>query len=204
MIIKNIENKIKLAGIVSVTSLVVSLVIVILALSYAHKSAMMERKKIYILDGPTPLTASQTDMELNLEIEARNQIEIFHQYFFTLPPDDKYIQRNIEKAMYLADESALKQYNTLREQGFYSSILSSSAMLTIMTDSILIDMTNHSFMYYGIQRIERPSSILRRQLVTSGKFTRVTRSDNNPHGLLITNWRTETNKDIEYKVKKTI
>lgn len=204
MMIKNIENKIKLAGIVSITSLVISMVIAICSLSYSHKSAVTERKKIYILDGATPLTASQTDMELNLEIEAKNHIEIFHQLFFTLPPDDKYIQRNIEKAMYLADESALKQYNTLREQGFYSSILSSSAMLTIMTDSILVDMNTYSFKYYGIQRIERPSSVLKRQLVTSGKFQKVTRTDNNPHGLLITNWRTETNNDIEYKVKKTI
>lgn len=131
MMIKNLENKIKLSGIVSIGSLLTSLIIVGMVLSYAHKSAMIERKKIYILDGATPLTASQSDVELNLEIEAKAHIELFHQLFFTLPPDDKYMHRNIEKAMYLADESALKQYNTLNEQGFYSSILSSSAILPL-------------------------------------------------------------------------
>lgn len=204
MLIKNIENKIKLSGIVSIASLLTSLIIVGMVLSYAHKSAMIERKKIYILDGSTPLTASQSDMELNLDIEARAHIELFHQLFFTLPPDDKYMRRNIEKAMYLADESALKQYNTLSEQGFYSSILSSSAILTIMTDSIVIDKETHSFKYYGVQRIERPTSILKRQLITSGSFEENMRTDNNPHGLLITKWRTELNKDLEYIVKKTI
>lgn len=203
MLIKNLENEIKLAGIISLSSLLISVVIVGLALSYAYKSALEERKKIYILDGATPLQASQTDMELNLEIEAKSQIEMFHQLFFTLPPDEKYIERNVSKASYLADESVLKQYNTLKEQGFYNSILSSSAMLTIMTDSIVIDMETFSFVYYGVQRIERPSSILKRQLITSGKFQKIVRSDNNPHGLLITDWRTELNKDLEYKTKKT-
>jgi conjugative transposon TraK protein len=204
MMIKNLENKIKLAGIVSIGSFLVSLIIVGMVLSYAHKSAMIERKKIYILDGATPLTASQSDVELNLEIEAKAHIELFHQLFFTLPPDDKYMHRNIEKAMYLADESALKQYNTLNEQGFYSSILSSSAILTIMTDSIVIDNETQGFTYYGVQRIERPTSILKRQLITSGYFQTSMRSDNNPHGLIITKWRTELNRDLEYTVKKTI
>ena len=46
------------------------------------------------------------------------------------------------------------------------------------------------FMYYGKQRIERRTSILTRELVTAGQLKRVPRTDNNPHGLLITNWRT--------------
>ena len=57
------------------------------------------------------------------------------------------------------------------------------------------------FMYYGQQRIERRTSILTRELVTAGQLKRVPRTDNNPHGLLITNWRTLMNKDIEQKNK---
>lgn len=202
MLIKKIEDKIKLAGIVSIASILASLIIVIFSLFYTYQSARNERKQIYILSGEIPLTASQTDMEVNFEIEAKNHIENFHQLFFTLPPDNVYMKKNIAKAMYLADESALKQYNTLVEQGFYNSILSNSAILTIMTDSIVIDLNNKSFMYYGVQRIERPSSILKRQLVTSGYIQQSIRTDNNPHGLLITQWRTELNKDIEYRPKK--
>lgn len=202
MLIKKIEDKIKLAGIISIASILASLIIVIVSLFYTYQSARNERKQIYILSGEIPLTASQTDMEVNFEIEAKNHIENFHQLFFTLPPDNVYMKKNIAKAMYLADESALKQYNTLVEQGFYNSILSNSAILTIMTDSIVIDLNNKSFMYYGVQRIERPSSILKRQLVTSGFIQQSIRTDNNPHGLLITQWRTELNKDIEYRPKK--
>ena len=34
-----------------------------------------------------------------------------------------------------------------------------------------------------------------------GQLKRVPRTENNPHGLLIVNWRTLLNKDIEQKTK---
>ena len=37
----------------------------------------------------------------------------------------------------------------------------------------------------------------------AGHLKRVPRTDNNPHGLLITNWRTLLNKDVEQKTKLT-
>lgn len=46
--------------------------------------------------------------------------------------------------MYLIDDSGLKQYNNLKEKGYFNTILASSATVTIMTDSIKIDMNNLS------------------------------------------------------------
>ena len=57
------------------------------------------------------------------------------------------------------------------------------------------------FIYYGRQRIERRTSILYRSLITAGKLKRIPRSPNNPHGLLIINWRTLKNQDIEEQAK---
>ena len=120
---------------------------------------------------------------------------------FTLAPDDKYIKYTMDKAMYLVDETGLAQYNTLKEKGFYSNIMGTSAVFSIFCDSIKFDKEKMEFMYYGKQRIERRTSILTRELVTAGQLKRVPRTDNNPHGLLITNWRTLMNKDIEQKNK---
>lgn len=77
-----------------------------------------ERKKIYVLDGDVPLSATHTPQEINIEIEAKAHIQSFHSYFFTLPPDDEYINYTLEKAMYLIDESGLKQKNALQEKDF--------------------------------------------------------------------------------------
>ena len=128
-------------------------------------------------------------------------MENFHHLFFTLAPDDKYIKYTMDKAMYLVDETGLAQYNTLKERGFYNNIMGTSAVFSIYCDSINFDPQKMEFKYYGRQRIERRTSILTRELVTAGQLKRVPRTDNNPHGLLIVNWRTLLNKDIEQKTK---
>ena len=133
--------------------------------------------------------------------EIRRYIENFHHLFFTLAPDDKYIKYTMDKAMYLVDETGLAQYNTLKEKGFYNNIMGTSAVFSIYCDSINFDPQKMEFKYYGRQRIERRTSILTRELVTAGQLKRVPRTDNNPHGLLIVNWRTLLNKDIEQKTK---
>lgn len=202
MIIKNLENKLKLAFTVSALSFAASIVIVISVLAFSFKLVREERQKIYVLDNEVPVLVKQTGIEVNLEVESKSHVNLFHSLFFTLPPDDQFIKHNMEQAMYLIDESGLKQYNNLKEKGFFNTILASSATVTIMPDSILMDMSNMAFEYYGVQRIERETSILKRQLITTGKLRQVPRTENNPHGLIITEWKTVLNKDLEYKAKK--
>ena len=125
-------------------------------------------------------------------------IENFHQYFFNLPPDNDYIKWTVGKAMYMADGTALKQKQALDENGFYSDIISSSAVCTIMCDSINLDEHERKFTYYGTQLIKRRTRDLKRSMVTTGYIETVPRTQNNPHGLMITGWRTIENKDLDY------
>lgn len=203
MVIKNLENKIKLVSIICVSVIVGCIIISVSSIMAATSMVVDAQKKIYVLDGNVPILVNRTTMEETLDVEARSHIEMFHHFFFTLAPDDKYIKYTMEKAMYLVDETGLAQYNTLKEKGFYSNIMGSSAVFSIFCDSIKIDMDKMEFEYYGRQRIERRSNILMRELVTAGNLKRVPRTDNNPHGLLITNWRTLLNKDIEQKNKSS-
>lgn len=130
--------------------------------------------------------------------EIRRYIENFHQYFFNLPPDNDYIKWTVGKAMYMADGTALKQKQALDENGFYSDIISSSAVCTIICDSIQFDEHTRKFNYYGTQIIKRRTRDLRRSMLTTGTIENVPRTQNNPHGLMITNWRTLENKDLDY------
>ena len=125
-------------------------------------------------------------------------IENFHQYFFNLPPDNDYIKWTVGKAMYMADGTALKQKQGLDENGFYSDIISSSAVCTIICDSIQFDEHTRRFNYYGTQIIKRRTRDLKRSMLTTGSIENVPRTQNNPHGLMITNWRTLENKDLDY------
>lgn len=201
MIIKNLENKIKLVLIICSLFLTGCVIISLSSIWTARTMVLDAQQKVYVLDGNVPIMVNRTTMEETTEIEATSHVQMFHHYFFTLAPDDKYIKYTMDKAMYLVDETGLAQYNALKEKGFYNNIMGTSAVFSIFCDSINFNKEKMEFTYYGRQRIERRTSILTRELVTAGQLKRVPRTENNPHGLLITNWRTLLNKDIEQKTK---
>ena len=202
MVIKNLENKIKLTMIVSLMFMTGCIIISVIALFTAKGMVDDAHKKVYVLDSNhVPIMVSQNDMSETLDVEAKSHIELFHHLFFTLAPDDKYIKYTMDKAMYLVDETGLAQYNALKEKGFYNNIMGTSAVFSIFCDSIEFDKDKMHFTYYGRQRIERRTNILMRELITAGDLKRVPRTENNPHGLMITNWRTLLNKDLEQRKK---
>lgn len=202
MIIKNIESKIRLASLLSIGSFITSIVICITVSAYAYKQVVDARKSIYILDNDIPILAKQTNMQMNRPAEYKAAVDLFHSLFFSLTPDDKHIEYQMKRAMYLADESGVLQYNNLKEKGFFNSILSSSSVLTLQTDSITIDQ-NNKFTYYGKQKIDRRSATITRSLITEGVLMDIPRSENNSHGVLITSWKTLENKDLNYVSKNT-
>ena len=97
MLIKNIEQKIKINKAVSLGAIAFAVIIVIAGFFLAYKMIQDSRKSIYILDNGVPVLAKQTDELLNRPVEYKAQIELFHRLFFTLAPDDAYIKENIEK-----------------------------------------------------------------------------------------------------------
>ena len=196
-VLNNIENKIKLVMIISTLFLVGCVVVSLGSILVAKGMVDEAHKKIYVLDGKVPILVKQTDMAETFDVEAKSDIEMFHNFFFTLAPDDEYIQYTMKKAMYLVDETGLAQYNALKEKGFYNNVIGTSTICSIYCDSIKLNTDSMTFTYYGRQLIERRTSILTRQLVTAGNLRKVPRTENNPHGILITNWRTLLNKDLE-------
>ena len=155
--------------------------------------------KIYILAGDQAMEAFASKRKDNVLVEAKSHISLFHIYFFTLDPDDKVIEKNISKALYMADASAKKQYNNLKETGYYANIIAGNISQQISIDSITVDIKAEPYFFhcYGKERIIRPNSIVTRNLITQGYLRNVSRSDHNPHGFLIERWETLENKDIK-------
>ena len=101
MLVKSIEQKIKINKAVSISVILASIVIVIAGLFFSYKIVEDSRKSIYILDNGVPILVKQTDELLNRPVEYKSQVELFHRLFFTLAPDDEYIKKNVEKSLYL-------------------------------------------------------------------------------------------------------
>lgn len=162
------------------------------------------QEKIYILANGKAIEAFASDRKENIPVEARDHIKSFHQYFFTLDPDDKVIQANITKALYLADGSAKREYDNLKENGYYANVIAGNISQQIKIDSIQVSLETYpySFHCYATQSLIRATSIVSRSLVTAGSLRNVSRSDNNPHGFLIERWETLENKDIKIENRK--
>ena len=202
MVIKNLENKIRAdRHRPARLSLWDAVFISVSSIWTARTMVADAHKKVYVLDGNVPILVSQTTMDETLDVEAKSHVEMFHHYFFTLAPDDKYIRYTMEKACTWWTRPDWHNIIRSKRKVLYSNILGTSAVFSIFCDSIRFDAAKMEFTYYGRQRIERRSNILMRELVTAGQLKRVPRTENNPHGLLIVNWRTLLNKDIEQKTK---
>ncbi|MEP6467734.1 MAG: conjugative transposon protein TraK [Parafilimonas sp.] len=170
-----------------------------LVLYKSYELSARVQDKIYILAGDQAMEAFASKRKDNLLVEAKSHIGLFHTYFFTLDPDDKVIERNISRALYMADASAKTQYNNLKETGYYANIISGNISQQITIDSITVNTKSEPYFFhcYGTEKIIRPNSVVTRNLITQGYLRNVSRSDNNPHGFLIERWETMENKDMK-------
>lgn len=195
--VNDLEKKMKLTKTIGILCLVLSVIIVISGFFFSYSLISDARKNIYILDNGVPVLVKQTDYTMNRELEYKSQVDLFHSMFFTIAPDDDYIKNQTKKALYLIDDSGQKEYMSLRESGFYNQIISSNSIVTVVKDSIVLNYENKNFVFYGKEYINRKTQMIERILITQGRYHDIPRTDNNTHGVLLTDWRILDNSDIK-------
>lgn len=197
--LKNIDTAFKHIRVFSLALILTCAFICCYTVYKSFQLITQTQERIYILSNAKALEAYSAERKDNIPVEARDHVKMFHRYFFTLDPDDKMIQANVTKALYLADVSAKRQYDNLKESRYYSNIISGNISQDIDVDSIHLNLDNYPyyFRYYSKQRIIRATSIVMRSLITEGYLRNVARTDNNSHGFLIERWNTLENKDIK-------
>lgn len=84
MVIKNLENKIKLVMIICGLFLAGCIVICLSSIWTARTMVVDAQQKIYVLDGNVPILVRRTTMEETLDVEARSHVEMFHQTVYIL------------------------------------------------------------------------------------------------------------------------
>ncbi|MFC0776874.1 conjugative transposon protein TraK [Flavobacterium sp. HJSW_4] len=201
---KNIDTAFKYVRGFTLLVVICCAVICCYTINRSFQTVSRMQDKVYILAAGKALEAYASDRKDNVPVEARDHIKTFHKFFFTLDPDDKVIRTNVTKALYLADESAKKIYDDLKENGFYSGIISGNISQTIQIDSVTIDIRDYPYRFkcFSLQSIIRTTSILKRNLITEGSLRNVSRSDNNPHGFLIERFTTIENRDLTVENRK--
>lgn len=198
--LKNIDSAFRHIRVFSIIFLILTAsltgYIVYNSFSYAGKV----QEVVYILYDGQVIKAFKSTRKENIVLEGKRHVNDFHDYFFNLSPDDKAIESGMKKAMYLADQSAKRVYDDLKENGYFNQLIASNTSQEITTDSIVINTNYHPyyFRYYGRLRILRPLSITTRSLVSEGYLRDLkTRTDNNQNGFLIERWNIIENKDLQ-------
>ena len=196
---KNIDTAFRHIRMFSIAIVIACACISIYALQANFRISKESQQRVFILANGKALEAYGADRKDNIPVEARDHIKTFHHYFFTLDPDEKVIASNIAKALYLADGSAKKQYDNLKENGYYINLISGNISQQIEIDSMDINVDAYPYYFRCIakEKLVRTTSIVTRSLVTEGYLRNVERSDNNPHGFLIERWAILENKDIK-------
>lgn len=197
--LRNLDRAFQQVRLFSLLTVAGSLILSFYALYQSFRSVRGMQDRIYVLAQGKAMEAYASNRGENFNAEAKSHIANFHQLFFNLVPDEQANRRNIRMALYLADQRAHRVYSDLVESGYYTNLVSGNVSQKIAVDSIQLfehQLAMH-FRFFGKQTITRSSQVVVRSLITEGSLREIARSDHNPHGLLIEQWKTLENKDIE-------
>lgn len=197
--LKNIETSFRQIRLFSIVFLCLCAIVAGYSVWSAYDFAEKQREKIYVLDvGKSLMLALSQDLSQNRPVEAREHVKRFHELFFTLSPDKKAIENNIQRAMVLCDKSAFNYYKDMAEKGYYNRIISGNIIQNVIVDSIRCNYDKYPYQVatYARQIIIRESNVTERSLITSCQLLNTSRSEDNPHGFFMENFEIKENKDI--------
>src|SRR5665213_245619 len=137
---KNIDTAFKHIKAFSIALVLASVLIACFAVWKSEELVNRAMGRVHILYNGKILDAVAAERKNYLPVELRDHIKTFHEDFFNLSPDDKAIQSGVTRALYLADESAKKQYDNLRENGYYANLVAGNISQHVNVDSIALDM----------------------------------------------------------------
>lgn len=200
--LKNIDTAFKHIKTFSIFLILANLISICFVIYNNRRITEEANNRIYLLYNGKVLEAMASDKKSNLPVELRDHIKTFHQYFFNLSPDDKAIRGTITKALYLADESAKKQFDNLKESGYINNLISANISKDIQVDSIRLNINQYPYLFtcFATEKLVRSSSTVYRRLITQGVVDDLkAKTDDNPHGFLIRGWEILENKDLPAK-----
>ena len=103
MVIKNLENKIRLTGIVCTAFLVGCVIISVSSIWTARTMVADAHKKVYVLDGNVPILVSQTTMDETLDVEAKSHVEMFHHFLYISISRELIVIKRILYTLYISN-----------------------------------------------------------------------------------------------------
>ena len=172
---------------VAFVSLGVAALISIAAIFIAFRYVEQSKSEIFVLDQGAALEAQRAKNGEQKDLEVIDHVTRFHELFFNIAPNISAINQNISRAMELADESAYKYFNDLKEQRYFATLVNINATQQIVVDSVLVAVDRYPYRSrtFASLYVMRESNITLYSLQTDCELIEVARTRKNPHGLMI-------------------
>jgi len=171
-------------------------VVVILAMQTVSKS----KGKIFITNGyGNTLTAYQIAANKNRRAEAKAQVRDFHFLLYNITPNPKEVEKSLNSLLLLGDGS-VKAFLDKRGDKYYKKLISQDVEIKYQSDSIKVNMEIYPYkaVQYGKEVIQSNAGLMIKNLLTSCELREIARTDENPHGLQVSNFQVLKNERLEF------
>jgi len=181
-----------------IASLSLALLSIVFSLFFVflmHKKTLNSTYAIN-LDGSV-LPMQLMDEKENFDIEVMHDLDMFHHYFYDLNPSN--YEKQIEKALWLGNNSVDALYKSKRAEGVYNRIIQFNLVQKVTDVKTQIDTRTLPFQFRTVIQfdVNRGATVDHYELITKGNLVKIERNyPHNPHGLLITNFYEEQLKRI--------
>lgn len=200
-----IEQAFKKTKLLTISTLACAAVIAIGSLVFAFMYASSKTDLIYVTDamGQT-VSARADDAGFWRGIECKDHVMRFHEYMFNLSPSSDAIERNVERALVLADKSAYDYYQDMAERDYYTRLVNANIIQQIIIDSVHVNMNiyPHDVHTYATIYLTRESNITSYAFESTARIVEMGRSENNPHGLMLERFNVIRNDKIETRKRR--
>lgn len=185
--LSNFESRQKGLTRVAFVALAVSALVSIGAVAAAFSYVKASESKVYVLDEGAAMEARRAANGEQKDLEVIDHITRFHELFYNIAPNITTINQNVSRALELADESAYKYFEDLKEQRYFNTLININATQQISVDSVVVDIYTYPYKAKAFNSLYvlRESTIALYALETECELTEVARSVKNPHGLMM-------------------
>lgn len=187
----SIEAGFRARTVLTVAALLIAAAVCIGAVVVVRGFMEEQSSMVYVLDQGQPLMALREDASMTLESRAYQHVRLFHTAFFSLVPDKKAIEYNIEQALLMADKSAYNYYTTMSERGYYERLVAENVMQQVVIDSVLVNTSVYPYQAacFGKVYAVRADEMQAYDMETSCSLITVPFTPEHPTGLLLERFR---------------
>ncbi len=115
--LNNMDKVFRQSRILTIVCVIGMVVVSLTSVSYVYSAQRQQSQIVYALIGDNAVSLSAVDVLENRPVEANNHVELFHRRLFGLDPDREVIDRNLNAALSMADNSVQTLVDAYEEDG---------------------------------------------------------------------------------------